>query len=86
MRDRSRLAGARLIMVFKIHANNVTCACNEYYIASGPRALAVADLQPAREENQRESGDMEKAPEVWNARVAKFWLRVAEYASKSGAA
>jgi hypothetical protein len=68
---------------FTLYANSVTSACNEYYITANPRALAVADLQPAREEDQREGRDMEKAPKVWDARVAKFRLRVAEYSSKS---
>lgn len=48
--------------------------------------MAVADLQPALEENERKSKDMEKAPEVWDARVAQLRLRVAEYDIKSGAA
>ena len=48
--------------------------------------MAIADLQPALEENERESRDMEEAPEVWNARAAQFRVRVAEYASEPGAA
>ena len=72
--------------IFTLYANSVTLTCNEYYITSRPGALAVADLQPAREEDQREGRDMEKAPEVWNARIAQLRLRDAESADESGAA
>jgi hypothetical protein len=56
---------------FKLHANTVTFSCNDYYIKpKAARSLAIADLQLALEENKREGRDMEKASEVWDARVA----------------
>ena len=73
-------------MTSKIHANTVTFMCNDYYIKSrAARSLAFADLQPVLEENQREGGNMEKAPEVWDARFAQLRLLIAEYARESGA-
>src|SRR5258708_36911639 len=36
-------------------------------------------------EDQRASEDMEKAPEVWDGRIAQLWLCAGEYTSKSRA-
>ena len=46
--------------------------------------MATTDLQPAVEEGQSTGRDMEKAPEVRNAPIAQFGLRIAEYAIESG--
>lgn len=47
--------------------------------------MAPVDLQPALEEDQREGGDLEEAPEIRDPRFAELRLCPAELPDESGA-
>ena len=71
--------------IYILKTTAVTYACNVYNRQDRDRSMALADLQPAVEEGQRESGNLEKAPEIRNASLAKFRICIAEYTGESGA-
>lgn len=47
--------------------------------------MAAADLQPVLEKGKRKSRDLEKAPEVRDARFAQLGVCAAEHAGEPGA-